>query len=408
MSGCPLGHGAIAASDPAPSTELPPDSMPTRPSDRFAQWRAAGALVPLSYRDGHDGPLVTRYDEARAVLTDPRFSQQPQRMPRAEAPIEEGVPGGDLDEHGARADASAGILGLDGAAHLRLRRAVTRRFSVKSTRTHRPRIAEIVAEQLEALLAAGPGADLLDVYAEPISIRVHAHVLGVADHLLERYAEYYVHGAPRQTQHDLLREAIEYRREHPAECVISDLLANDDLSDAEVEGLLHMLSLSGRDTVAYMITTGTVALLDDPAQYRALAADPDLVPSAVEEIVRYCTMFLTVFPRTATEPVTIGDRTIPAGTTVSVSAVSANRDERRFPDPDRLDVHRDASGHVAFGDGPHGCVGQQLARVELDEAFRALVTRLPELRLVSTGLHEPSPLANPVATYAARPVHVAW
>ncbi|WP_420114199.1 cytochrome P450 [Pseudactinotalea sp.] len=399
MSQCPFGH--VAAT-------LPADSMPTRPSPRFAGWREAGPLVPLRFQDDHEGWLVTRYDEAREVLTDPRFSQQPQRMPANDTTVDRGAEPGPLDEAGIEADRSANILGVDGAAHLRLRRAITRRFSVRSARTHRPRIAEIVAEQLDALIQAGPGADLLELYAEPISIRVHALVLGVADHLLERYAQYYVHGAPRQVQHDLLREAIDHRRQHPGDDTISDLLGNEDLSDAEVEGLLHMLSLSGRDTVAFMISTGTVALLDQPSQYRALAAEPELVPAAVEEIVRYCTMFLTVFPRTATEPVAIGGHVIEQGTTVSVSAVSANRDERRFPDPDVLDVRRDARGHLAFGDGPHGCVGQQLARVELDEAFRALVTRLPELRLVSTGQHAPTPLANPVATYAARPVHVAW
>ncbi len=364
--------------------------------------------MPLHYRDGHEGVLVTRYDEAKAVLTDPRFSQQPQRMPCADAPIEAGVPPGPLDEAGLLADRSGNILGFDGAPHVRLRRAVTRRFSGRSARTHRPRIAAIVAEQLEVLIDAGPGADLLALYAEPISIRVHALVLGVADHLLDRYAQDYVHGAPLQQQHDLLREAVAHRREDPGEDVISDLLANDDLTDAEVEGLLHMLSMSGRDTVAYMISTGTVALLEDPEQYRLLTQDPEMVPAAVEEIVRFCTMFLTVFPRTATEAVTIGDVTVESGTTVSVSAVSANRDERRFPDPDRLDVLRDARGHLAFGDGPHGCVGQQLARVELDEAFRALVTRLPGMRLVSTEYHRPTPLANPVATYAARPVLVSW
>ncbi|CAM3280510.1 cytochrome P450 [Occultella aeris] len=399
MSQCPFGHDR---------STLPGDSTPTQPSPRFSQWRQDGALAPLSYRDGHEGLIVTRYDEARAVLTDPRFSQQPQRMPRSDAPIEEGVPAGPLDEEGVLADRSAGVLGLDGPQHLRLRRAVTRRFSVRSARTYRPRIAEIVAEQLDVMIAAGPGADLLALYAEPISIRVHALVLGVPDHLLERYAQDYVHGAPRQQQHDLLREAVAYRGENPGDDVISDLLGNDDLSDAEVEGLLHMLSMSGRDTVAYMISTGTVALLDEPEQYHLLAQDPERVPAAVEEIVRFCTMFLTVFPRTATESVTVGDRIVEAGTTVSVSTVSANRDERRFGDADVLDVLRDARGHLAFGDGLHGCVGQQLARVELDEAFRALVTRLPGLRLVSTGLRQPSPLAHPVATYAARPVIVGW
>lgn len=399
MTGCPLGHD---------SRTLPGDSTPIRPSPRFAAFREEGPLVPLSYRDCHEGLLVTRYDEAKAVLTDARFSQQPQRMPLADAPIEEGVPAGSLDDAGVLADRSAGILGFDGAPHLRLRRAVTRRFTARSARAHRPRIAAIVADQLDALIDAGPGADLLALYAEPISIRVHALVLGVADHLLDRYAQLYVHPAPRQQQHDLLREAVAHRRENPGEDVISDLLANDDLTDAEVEGLLHMLSMSGRDTVAYMISAGTVALLEQPEQYHLLTEDPERVPAAVEEIVRYCTMFLTLFPRTATETVTVGGVTVEAGTTVSVSAVSANRDERRFPDPDTFDVLRDARGHLAFGDGPHGCVGQQLARVELDEAFRALVTRLPGLRLVSTGYHRPTALAHPVATYAARQVLVSW
>ncbi|GAA4709069.1 Cytochrome P450 [Promicromonospora umidemergens] len=397
MNGYPGGAGQHA---------LPADSMPTRPSPTFARWRESAALVPLGFRDGHEGLLVTRYEEAKLVLSDPRFSQQPQRMPRSDGPVEDGRPPGPLDEAGVLASSSANILGVDGAEHLRLRRAITRRFTVRSGRTHRPRIAEIVAEELENLIGAGPVADLLAHFAEPISIRVHALVLGVPDHLVDRYTACFLHGAPRQEQHDLLRAALDHRRQHPGEDVISDLLADEDLSSAEVEGLLHMLSLSGRDTVAYMISTGVVALLESPEQYGILVDDPDLVPGAVEEIVRYCTMFLTVFPRTATEAVAIGDRTIPAGTTVSVSTVSANRDERRFAEPEVLDVRRDARGHVAFGHGPHGCIGQQVARVELDEAFRALVTRLPDLRLVSTAQHEPSPLANPVATYAARPVLV--
>lgn len=186
------------------------------------------------------------------------------------------------------------------------------------------------------------------------------------------------------------------------------LLAHADLGPTEAEGLALVLSASGRDTVAFMNSTGTAALLADRAHDEALVAEPGRVPAAVEEIVRYCTMFPTLFPRTATEPVQIGDVVVPAGTTVSVSAVSANRDERRWDHPDRLDVHRDARGHLAFGDGPYGCVGQQLARVELAEAVTALVTRLPGLRLLRADVQEPQPLANPVATDAPGEVLVAW
>lgn len=398
MSSCPFSG----------ARELPADSTPLTPSSRFADWRGAAAAVPLSYRDGHEGLLVTRHDEVRAVLTDARFSQQPQRMPSGEAQIEPGVPAGPVDGPAQEATGGTNILGMDGAEHLRLRRAVTRRFSVRSARGHRDRIAEIVAEQLDAMVAAGPPADLLTAVAEPVSIRVHALVLGVPDHLLADYARCFVAGAPRQDQHDVLRAAIAWRTAYPGEDVLSDLLAHADLGPAEVEGLAFVLSVSGRDTVAFMISTGTAALLADRPQYEALVAEPERVPAAVEEIVRYCTMFLTLFPRTATEPVQIGDVVVPAGTTVSVSAVSANRDERRWDHPDRLDVHRDARGHLAFGDGPHGCVGQQLARVELAEAFTALVTRLPGLRLLRADVQEPQPLANPVATYAPGEVLVAW
>lgn len=398
MSGCPFHE---------PQT-IPADGTPTRPSPDFARWREHGAFVPLRYTDGHEGLLVTRDAEARAILGDARFSQQPQRMPASEARLVERVPAGEVDDEVAEASRLSNILGSDGAAHLRLRRAITRRFSSRSARSYADRIAEIVAEELARLRAAGPPADLTRVYAEPISARVHCLVLGVPEHLVERFAQDYVHGAPRQQQHDLLREAIAYRRDHPGEDVISDLLASD-LTPAEVLGMMHTLSMSGRDTVAYFIATATVALLADRDQLEALRADPDLIASALEEIVRYGTMFLTLFPRTAMEDVQVGDRLITAGTTVSVSPVSANRDEQRWGgDAARLDVRRDAVGHLGFGDGAHMCVGQRVARVELIEALRQLITALPDLELVDADQLIPQPLAHPVATYEAGSVVVGW
>lgn len=387
---------------------IPADGTPLRPSPELARWREHGAAVPLRYRDGHEGLLITRDDEARAVLSDPRFSQQPQRMPDSDAALAERVPPGEVDEEIAEAARLSNILGSDGAAHLRLRRAITKRFSARSARSYTERVEEIVATAFDRLLQAGAPADLTREYAEPISAQVHAFVLGIPEHLVDRFSDAYVHGAPLQTQHDLLREAIAHRREHPGEDVITDLLASD-LSAAEVLGMMHTLSMSGRDTVAYFIVTATVALLSDRTQLEALAADPDRIPAAIEEIVRYGTMFLTLFPRTALEDVQLGDRLIPAGTTVSVSAVSANRDERRWgSDADTFDVQRDAHGHLAFGDGAHMCVGQQVARVELAVALRRLVTGLPTLRLVEAEQLTPQPLAHAVATYEAGSLLVAW
>lgn len=398
MSGCPFPHAQV----------LPDDSTPTNPSPSFAHWRDRDALVPLRYRDGHEGLLVTREAEARAVLTDPRFSQQPQRMPDSDAALVERVAPGEVDAGISEASAVSNVLGMDGPEHLRLRRAITKRFSVRSARARADAIATIVAEELDSFRAVGSPADLMAHYAEPISARVHCLVLGIHEGLVSRFADAYVHGRPRQEQHDLLREAIAHRREHPGEDVISDLIAAD-LSDAEVLGLINTLSASGRDTVAYFIATGTFALLEHPDQLAVLRAEPELIDDALEEIIRYGTMFLTLFPRTALVDVELGDRVIPAGTTVSVGAVSANRDPRLWgPTADRLDVTRDARGHLGFGDGPHMCVGQQVARVEIATALRHLITALPTLRLVHADQRMPQPLAHPVATYEAGAVVVSW
>lgn len=386
---------------------IPADGTPTRPSPAFARWREHPGLVPLRYADGHQGLVVTRYDDACAVLADPRFSQQPQRMPASHAALVERVPYGQVDPEIEKSATVSNLLAMDGEPHLRLRRALTKRFSARSARAYQEQVAAIVAEQLQRLLDSGPPADLTQVYAQPISARVHCLVLGVPEELVEDFTRCFVHGAPAQRQHDLLREVIAHRRAQPGEDVASDLLAGD-LSTAEVLGLMYTLSMSGRDTVAYFIATATVALLGDPAQLEVLRADPDLLPAALEEIVRYGTMFLTLFPRTALEDVQVGETVVPAGTTLSVSPVAANRDPRHWQDPERLDVRRDARGHLGFGDGLHMCVGQRVARMELAAALRQLIIGVPTLQLVHADQLMPQPLAHPVATYEAGSVIVSW
>ncbi len=190
--------------------------------------------------------------------------------------------------------------------------------------------------------------------------------------------------------------------------MISDLLGSE-LSMNDVEGLLMVLMTSGRDSIAYMIATTTVALLTHPDQLDLLRARPDLLRPAVEEFMRYGAMFVTLFPRTATEDVELDDGgRIPRGQTVSVSPVAANHDPRRFERPDEFDVTRDAAGHLGFGHGLHGCVGQQVARAVIHEAIGQLITELPGLRLVSAEQLEPMPFAHDVATYQAGAVIVAW
>lgn len=382
---------------------LPHDGTPLTPSPLLARLRGEAPASQLTYADQHEGWLVTRYDLARSVLDDERFSQSPQRLPLGPA----SPPLPDVDEAGRAALAAANLLSLDGEQHAKMRRSVVSRFSARSVRGYRETIARVVSEQLDRLRASGSPANLMAEYAEPISAAMHCHVLGVPPHRAERFATLFVGESTAQAKFDFIRHVLNLKRDDLGDDVLSDLLRSD-LSSAEIEGVVLVLMTSGRDSVAYMIATTTVALLTHPEQLAILREDPSLVQPAVEEFMRFGTMFLTVFPRTAREDVTLEGVTIRAGQTVSVSPVAANRDERRFGNPDVFDVTRDAFGHLGFGHGQHGCMGQQLARAEIREAITQLITGIPDLFLVNAAQTHPLPFAHPVATYQAGPVVVGW
>jgi cytochrome P450 len=152
------------------------------------------------------------------------------------------------------------------------------------------------------------------------------------------------------------------------------------LSNREIRDEALTLLLAGHETTANMLSLGTFALLEHPEQRAALAADPELLPGAVEELLRYLSV-ADIFYRYATEDIELGGETIPAGSTVVVSLLAANRDPGRFENPDTLDVHRTARGHLSFGHGVHQCLGQQLARIEMRAGFEALLRRFPTLAL---------------------------
>ncbi|HEY5320235.1 MAG TPA: cytochrome P450, partial [Galbitalea sp.] len=174
-----------------------------------------------------------------------------------------------------------------------------------------------------------------------------------------------------------------------------------------IEGLLRLLMGAGRDSVAYLIATASVALLTNPKQLALLREDPERIRPAVEEFMRVGAMFVTVFARTALEDVEIDGVAIPAGTSVAVSPVAANRDPAHWgPTAEEFDVTRDAFGHFGFGSGIHGCIGQQVARVEIREAITALLEAFPHLQLISAEQLEPQPFAHPVAVYEAGEVLV--
>lgn len=401
--GCPFPHHARS---------LPGDGTPLAPSPQFAEWRGHGPFAPLDFQDGHEGLIATRYDAVVTVLQDPRFSMRPARMPvgpdgsaedAAAVPLE--LPG-DLDEAG-QASEELNLLTLDGAEHAKLRRAATARFSVRQARSREPWIREMIAEQIARLRTMEGPVDLWRDYAMPISARTHCHVIGIPQQKYDTFVELFVEASTAQQKYDFIRALIEERRSTPGEDVITDLLANPELTAIEVEGLLRLLMGAGRDSVAYLIATASVALLTNPEQLATLRNDVTGVGPAVEEFMRTGAMFVTLFARTATEDVEIEGTLIPAGTSVAVSPVGANRDPDHWgADADRFDVTREAFGHLGFGYGIHGCIGQQVARVEIREAITALLEQFPEISLVHAEQLEPQPFAHPVAVYEAGEVLV--
>ena len=408
--GAPAGAGT---GTPSARVALPGDGTPLRPSPALARWRAAGGATPLHYTDGHEGLVVTSDELARAVLEDPRFSIAVQRTP-AQPPgspdawsAHPPLTGPPLDE-AARESERSGLLSLDGSEHARLRRAVAATLALKKVRARRPEVAQTVTTVLDAFVAEGSPNDLWTRFARPIAARTHCRVLGVPPAWDEEWGGLFVDAATQQARYDFIRRLVDLKADHPGEDVTSGLLANPEVTRTELEGLLLMLMMSGRDSVAYMITTAAVALLTHPDQLARLTADPGLVPAAVEEVVRAGSMFLTLFPRTALEDVEVAGCPVRAGTTVSVSPVGANRDPLRWERPEELDTGRDAFGHLGFSHGIHGCIGQQLARIEITVALTQLLARLPGLTLVSAEQLEPLPFAHPVATYEAGHTWVAW
>lgn len=313
---------------------------------------------------------------------------------------------GELDTAGQRSE-QMNLLNLDGEEHSRLRRAVMSRFSVRQARSRQPWIREMVAEQIALLRDRGPVVDLWREFAMPISARTHCRVIGVPDRHFALFVELFVESSTAQQKYDFIRTLLDERREDPGEDVITDLLSNPELDRIEIEGLLRLLMGAGRDSVAYLIATASVALLTNAEQLALLREDPERIRPAVEEFMRVGAMFVTLFARTALEDVEVEGTTIAAGTSVAVSPVAANRDARQWgDDAEKFDVTRDGFGHLGFGYGIHGCIGQQVARIEISEAMTALLAGFPTLQLVAAEQLEPQPFAHPVAVYEAGEVIV--
>ncbi|MFC4948862.1 cytochrome P450 [Pseudonocardia sp. GCM10023141] len=389
----------------AEAMSIPLVGTPLDPPAEFDAIRETCPAHPLRFADGHQGWLVTRHEPAREILHDPRFSLHPRRLPVGPA-----EPAGfTIDAVAEQARAEAHFLILDPPVHTRIRRSAMSRFSIRAVKGYREGVEQIVDDRLDAMAAAGSPVDLTEVYATPIAMRTQCLVLGVPPAHVPTFMDLFTSFHPNQARFDFLREVLAEKRASPGDDALSDLLRSSELSDTEVQGITFALLASGHDSVTSVIALGAVALLAHPEQLAAFRAGSSPPAGAVEEILRFATLFASVLPRTATEDVDLAGVHVRKGETVAVSPMAANRDRRRFAEPDRFDITRtDALGHLAFGHGVHACLGQQLARLEIATALSRLFARFPTLRLVRPPEEIAQPLFSDLPTYTAGAVDVAW
>ena len=372
----PMARDARCPFDPPPELRRMRDRQ--EPPTRVRLW------------DGSTPWLITGYDDQRALLVDPRVSADT-GLAAYPHPTE---------ATRARREQARTFISMDDPEHARLRRMVTGPFAIKRVEAMRPAIQRIVDDLVDAMLAGPRPVDLVQAFALPVPSMVICELLGVPyeDHaFFQRHSSVLVNRdqspeASVQAQlalADYLDELIARKLAEPADDLLSRLaleqVATGALTRHDLAVTSVLLLIAGHETTANMIALGTAALLQHPEQLAELRTtdDPRLVAGAVEELLRYLTITHSGRRRVAAEDILVGGRTIRAGEGIILANDVGNRDGEAFPDPDRLDITREARHHVAFGFGPHQCLGQPLARVELQVVLSTLYRRIPGLRLAT-------------------------
>jgi cytochrome P450 len=378
------------------------------PAARALQGEAPLARVRLW--DGSTPWLVTRYAEQRALLADPRVSADSTRPGYpSPAPLPKGGTG-------------ISFILMDNPEHARLRKMVTAPFTIRRVAAMRPAVQKIVDDLVDELLAGPKPVDLVEAFALPVPSLVICELLGVpyADHdffqensklIIRRDAEPEERAAGHQALVGYLDRLMGEKLAAPAGDLLSGLATRvgaGELSRTEAAQMGVLLLIAGHETTANMIALGTLALLEHPDQLALLreSDDPALVASAVEELLRYLNITHNGRRRLALEDIEIGGETIRAGEGMIMANDLANRDPAVFPDGDRLDLTRDAHRHVAFGFGVHQCLGQPLARLELQVVYGTLYRRIPTLALATDV--ERIPFKHDGSVYGVYELPVTW
>jgi cytochrome P450 PksS len=352
----------------------------------YARLRAEAPVYPTILPDGQRAWLISRYDDVVMVLKDERFAKD-----RSHAKKQFWIPG-------VFRELARNMLHRDGADHARLRALVTKAFAPRLVEQMRPRIQGLADGLLDVAERRGR-IDLIRDYAQPIPTTIIAEMLGVPvsdRRRFERWTRAIVSVSPSfwgmltvlpplWAFMQYVRRLVRARRAAPRDDLLSGLVhakeAGEQLNEEEVVAMVVGLLVAGHETTVNLIGNGTLALLQHPDQLEKLRNDPSLIRSAVEELLRYDSPVETATDRFATGDLTVAGLTIPRGEIVFAAIGSGNRDERRFVNPDTLDITREPNRHLAFGLGSHYCLGAPLARLEGQIAINTLLRRAPHLRL---------------------------
>ncbi|MFE0251253.1 cytochrome P450 [Streptomyces sp. NPDC059010] len=354
------------------------------PHPVYAGLRAQGPVHRVRVPEGAEAWLVVGHQACRAALADPTLSKN-WKHASPDLPL-------------ARLSAGENLLSSNPPDHTRLRRLVSREFTPRRVETLAPRVRALTGDLLDTMLTSPDGrADLVEDLSFPLAMGTICELLGVPR--LDRgsfrsWAEEALSSPDRDTRTAAtaamtryLVDMIDEKRGHPGDDLISALIRTTDedgdrLSSDELVGMAWLLLVTGFETTVNLIASGVLALLRHPDQLTDLRADLGLIDNAVEEMLRYDTPVETTTYRFTTEPLEIAGVMIPGGGELVLLALAdAGRDPARFPDPDRFDIHRATSGHLAFGHGIHYCLGAPLARLQTTTAVTALLERCPDLAL---------------------------
>src|SRR5580704_17586338 len=387
---------------------------PFAPPPEVMELAEVRPLSRVKIWDGSTPWLITGYDEVRTLFSDSRVSVDDRRS---------GFPHWNEGMLATVHKRPRSVFTADGEEHTRFRRMLSKPFTYKRVEDLRPAIQKITDEHIDAILAGPQPADIVTAFALPVPSLVISELLGVpyedaeffqhhANVGLARYASAEDNAKGAMGLAKYLANLVRSKMESPAEDAVSDLAERVKAGELDVREAAQLgtgLLIAGHETTANMIGLGVLALLQYPDQAAVLrdTDDPKVVANAVEELLRYLSIIQNGQRRVAAEDIDIAGEVIRAGEGIIIDLAPANWDAKEFTEPDRLYLHRSGAGqHVAFGYGRHQCVGQQLARAELQIVFHTLLRRIPTLELAVP--IEDIPFKHDRLAYGVYELPVTW